>query len=422
MNGDLAATRQEVKLLRGLARKQMEYANLPVMEERKRRWYEHNALRGRRPMLVMETGTFRDSIVPEPQCTSKAARRIESQLTANIVNHEMVDDDKVTPPYFSVNWSIDFRLFDLHVETERADDGTGRSLGHRWKHPVKDLRTDLGKLRPSVHSVDRQGTLEWKSFVDETIGAILPVRLENASLSWGIGPTGHMVVLMGMEYMLMSMLDSPDEFQELIKRVCDELHAFQRWQEQENLLTLNNEHHYVGAGSYGFTTELPQPEHEKRKRVTTRDLWLNTNSQESVGLSPQMYGQYIFPHYVKFAEESGLVYYGCCEPVHAIWDDYLSKLPNLRKVSISAWCDEQAMGERLRGSHVIYSRKPSPNFIGVGAFDEDGYRKHIAATLEAARGCKLEIIHRDIYSLGGDRSRAGKAIAIARQLIDELWE
>jgi hypothetical protein len=79
------------------------------------------------------------------------------------------------------------------------------------------------------------------------------------------------------------------------------------------------------------------------------------------------------------------------------------------------------MGERLRGSRAVYSRKPSPNLIGVGAFDPDAYREHIAATLRAARGCTLEIIHRDMYSLDGARPVAGQAIAIARQAIEDLW-
>ena len=35
----------------------------------------------------------------------------------------------------------------------------------------------------------------------------------------------------------------------------------------------------------------------------------------------------------------------------------LSKLTNLRKVSSSPWCSEEYMGERLRGSKVIYHRK-----------------------------------------------------------------
>jgi hypothetical protein len=117
----------------------------------------------------------------------------------------------------------------------------------------------------------------------------------------------------------------------------------------------------------------------------------------------------------------GLMYYGCCEPVHAIWEHGLASLPHLRKVSISPWCDEQAMGERLRKAPVIYSRKPRPNYVGVGTLDEPAFTEHIAQTLRAAKGCHLEIIFRDIYTFDGDPTKPGRAVKIARRLIDSMW-
>ena len=187
-------------------------------------------------------------------------------------------------------------------------------------------------------------------------------------------------------------------------------------------LTLNNANHFAGAGSYGFTDELPSEDHTPTGQITTKDLWLNINSQETVSVSQRMYREFILPYYADLAKEFGLVYYGCCEPVHDIWDCCVSQLPHLRKVSISAWCDEDRMGEALRGSRVIYSRKPSPNFIGVGTeFDEEGFVEHIRKTLQAARGCSLEFIFRDVYTVSGDRRKPGHAVAITRRMIDEMW-
>ena len=155
--------------------------------------------------------------------------------------------------------------------------------------------------------------------------------------------------------------------------------------------------------------------------VLTKDIWVNMNSQESVGISPEMFGEFVFPGYCDLAKEFGLVYYGCCEPVHEIWDDYISKLPNLRKVSISAWCDEKFMGEKLKNGKVIYSRKPHPSLIGVGHFDELAFKEHIKYTIRAAEGCKAEIIFRDIYTLCGDIYRAKKVVQITKELIDKNW-
>lgn len=422
MQPTFSVTDHDRLILRALARKQADYAHLPVMEQRRQRWHEHNELRGAQPMLVMETDTFLQDLLPKPGCETECGRKLENLMNYWIANHELVDDDKVVPPYLAIPWQIQFNLFDLNIRRDTADDGSGHTLGHRWEHPITDVAASLDTLKPSTHSLDRAGTLAWRNFVNDLIGDILPAEIENHSLLWFFMPTALLIYLMGMETMMVAMLDTPDAFQALLTRIDDDLLAHLQWQEDEGLLTLNNLHHYVGAGSFGFTRELPTPDCRATGKVTASDLWMNMNSQESVGVSPGMFGEWIFPHYRRLAEKAGLLYYGCCEPVHAVWDDYIRTLPRLRKVSVSAWCDEAFMADRLRGSRVIYSRKPSPNFMGIGAFDEEGYARHIAATLKTARGCTLEIIHRDVYTLQGDLTRPGRAIAIARLLIDELWE
>jgi len=324
---------------------------------------------------------------------------------------------------FTTNhWKIDIKKFGMDIKRTYATDSRGNSIGYRFEHPIKDIKKDLSLLKPSVFSVDREYTLAWKSFVEGIIGDILPVKIKNSSLAWYVVPSNHAVALMGLKNMMYALIENPDEFHALYRFLVDDIIRFIRWQEEEGLLTLNNENDYVGAGSYGFTTELPSDDYKPGDLVRTKDLWGNLNSQETIGISPAMYKEFIFPYYRELAEEFGLVYYGCCEPVHNIWKDCLCELPNLRKVSISPWCDEEFMGEALRGSKVIYSRKPSPNYIGVDShFDEEAFSKHIAKTLEAAKGCELEIIFRDIYTLNGDIYRPGKAVKIVRELIDKLW-
>ena len=135
-----------------------------------------------------------------------------------------------------------------------------------------------------------------------------------------------------------------------------------------------------------------------------------------------MFGEFFFPYYLDVARNFGLLCYGCCEPVHKIWEKYISKLPGLRKVSISPWCDEGYMGEALKGSNVIYHRKPSPNYVGVGKeLDEAGFCKHIIKTMKCARGCKLEISFRDVYTLEANIQKPRRAVQIVRELTGKYW-
>lgn len=422
MSNPTVITPNERHYLRELAKRQLDYANNPVMAERTTLWYRHNALQGERPLIVMEMDTFERDMLPAPVCTSPAAVEIERTLMRHIVNYEEIGDDKVVPPTYTVYWRIDIDEFGVDIPTEHGVDASGGTVGYHWQHPIKTLKADLGLLKPATFSVDRAATLAWQAFVADVLGDILPVQIKNNSLAWHATPCAKIVRLMGLEAMMLSMLDEPDEMHALFAYLRDNILAFAKWQEREGLLTLNNGNDYAGAGSYGFTNELPTEQYYRTGQVTTADLWLNINSQETVSISPRMYGRFVLPYYCEIAAPFGLTYYGCCEPVHAIWQDYVSKLPHLRKVSISAWCNEEFMGEALKGSGVIYSRKPSPNFVGVGTeFDAEAFAEHIRKTLRAARGCSAEIIFRDIYTLNGDRTKPGRAVQITRALIDEIW-
>ncbi len=422
MSFGFTITKKEKAYLREIAKKYIEYANLPVMEERKRLWYEHNSLISSRPIIVMEHSLFEEEILPASRCDSKSAKDIERYLMSAIRNFELINDDKVISPYFEVFWKIDLHLFGMDINRIYAEDAHGKKLGYKEEHPIVDLKKDFHKLKPSAYRVDREYTYAWKNYVEEVIGDILPVKIKNNSLFWHIAPSQRIVELMGLEAMMYSMVDYPDEMHTLYQFVKDDIKTYISWQEKEKLLILNNENDFTGAGSYGFTTELPSEGLKETGTITAKDLWGNMNSQETVGVSPEMFGAFIFPSYYDLAGKFGLVYFGCCEPVHPIWEDYISKLPGLRKVSVSPWCDEEFMGNALKGGKVIYSRKPSPNFVGVdGMFDENAFARHIEKTLKAARGCTLEFIFRDIYTLSGDISKPGKAVKIAREMVENIW-
>jgi hypothetical protein len=413
---------EERSYLRELAKKQREYAKLPVMEERKNLWYAHNSLKGKRPIIVMEIDSFIDDIFPDLKCETPAAKEIERNLLFLIINHELINDDKVIPPYYTIYWKISIKEFGIDIKKEYARDSKGRTIGYSQQHPITDLKRDLPRLQPSIFRMDKEYTFSWKNFVEEIFGDILPVKIKNDSLHWHIAPSMKVVDLMGLENMMYAMADYPEQMHELYRFLQEDILSFVKWQEKEGLLVLNNGNDYAGAGSYGFTTELPGEDYKESRNITAKDLWVNMNSQETVGISPAMFREFIFPYYRNLAEKFGLVYFGCCEPVHDIWNDCISLLPGLRKVSVSPWCNEEFMGEILKANGVVYSRKPNPNFLGVEKyFDEEAFRRHIIKTLNAANGCNLEFIFRDVYTLSGDISKPGRSVSIVRELIDKMW-
>lgn len=408
---------QDRKILRDLAKKQYEYSQMDKNKKRIQEWYAHNSLKGERPMIHLEMGTFADEILPQRlKCTGTFAREIESNLYCNFLNQELFDDDRVTPDHYPMSYDTHFTLFNIQIKQHHA----GKSVGHEFVSVVGDLEEDYEKLGETDFGVDLESTSAKKQAIEECIGDILPVKIKMDCL-YSV-PTQWIVHFMKMEDMMYNMYDYPELFKEMMDRVAKDTLSYYRMLEEKHLILPTTAGESLGQGSWCYNHELADEAEAKKRPLTTKDVWGFMDSQETVGISPEMFEEFIFPCYEKIAGQYGLLSYGCCEPVHPIWDSCISKLKNLRKVSVSPWCDEEFMGERLAGSSVIFHRKPSPNFLGVGEnLDEDAFRKAMRKTLRAAKGCKLEITQRDVYTINKDVAKAKRYVDIIKEEIENYW-
>jgi len=145
----------------------------------------------------------------------------------------------------------------------------------------------------------------------------------------------------------------------------------------------------------------------------TSDLAYDQNTL----MSPRQYEEFIFPYQRAVIEKFGLCYYGCCEPVHSRWE-VLKKIPNLRSVSVSPWCDEDFMAEAM-GRNYVYSRKPNPTLISTKKFDEDAIREDLRKTVRTAKNCNVEIVMKDVHTLAGEPWRMARWVQLAREVINE---
>ena len=408
--------------LRELARTQAGYAALPVMTQRRQMWYDLNSGNpDTRPPVIIETGTFNRDFMPEGvfQCTSGTGKTIERQLLQNVRNHELIDDDKVIPDTFDIGWIVDIDEMGVPLDREMIEDAQGVETGFQYLHPIKNLEEDLDLLKPAVCRVDREGTMEWKSFMDDLLGDLLPVEIRTGL--FGCSMLTHRVVeLMGMQAYFLAMYDSPDALHRLMAFLRDNALRVMRWAEAEGLLRVNNRNQASFGSSYNYTDALPGPDfNEAAPRMC--DMWGNANSQETVGVSPEMFHEFCFPYYRDVCEPMGLLYYGCCEPADPFWED-IRRLPHLKKVSISRWCDQQYMGEALKGTDTVFSRKPDPNLLGVDVtLNEEKWTSHIRETLEATRNVCTEFIVRDVYTVHGDLDKPRRAVTLARKEIDRYY-
>lgn len=377
-----------------------------------------------RPPFILEATNFMFELLPDRRyrCQSEAGRVIEKELIRYTRPHEVYQDDRVVPGTLDLPWSLDIDEFgpDIRVSTEHAIDSEGMAVGYGFDYPITNLTEDLPRLRPAIVTLDKAGSLAWKAFVEELVGDLIPVRLVVVWHDY-MTLTQRLVHLMGMESFFVACHEEPDAVHAVMAYLRDNAISIMRQEEELGILGLNNDHQEVWWSGHNYTNRLPSPGFY-RGHVRWSDRWHATNLQEATGMRPSMASEFLYPYVHEITRPVGLLYYGCCEAVHQSWED-IRALPNLRKVSISQWTNEDVMGEALRGSGIVYSRKPSPNFLSVDeTLDDVAWAEHVRRTLDASRGCLTELIVRDVYTLHHNPDNARRAAGVALEQIDRHWQ
>ena len=422
---ELLINEHDRAVLRELAKTQLEYANMEINKKRMQIWYKHNALEWEVPLVHLDAwGLYAQLVDPKLVCEGTFARLVEREIYKNFINQAWFDDDRVTPDCFGWNYDTDFKAFDMDIrqefitgKAEQEDSG----LAMHFIPVLEDLYEEMDKLKPSTFWVDKATSEKKVEVIRDAIGDILPVYMKMDCL-YSV-PTQKIVHLMGMENMMLNIAENPDEYKIMMDRLADDFVAYFKMLEAEGMIFPTAKYEWVGQATFAYNHELPDTKEVDGHPLTTKDVWGFMDSQETLCINPKTFEELIFPCYWKIGNLFGMLSYGCCEPVDKIWDSCISKFKNLRKVSISPWCDEEFMGERLRGTNVIYHRKPAATLLGVDEpLDEDAVREHIRKSLYAARGCHMEITQRDIYTLGGDPEKGRRFVQIIREEIENHWK
>lgn len=401
--------------LRSLAQKQLEYAHSPENDAILKKWEALAQGRRETPTVRLLFSNFEHEVItPRLQCVGETARKIEAGLLKTLVGRELFDDDTPVSPTFDVAWDTWASPFGIRPHITRASGENPQ--GFHIDPVIEDLEEDIDKLRGGDFGVDREKTQRRIELAQEILGDILPVRMVMPSLTGAI--TNPLVALMGMENYYCSMYDYPDELHEVMEMATRVYEEYYDFLEREGLLLPTCGISPVAQESFAFNSELPTEKVEK-----TTQCWGFLESQETTAVSPQTFGEFVFPYQDRLVKRYGLLSYGCCERVDAIWPDYLSRWKNLRKLSVSPFNNEKLVGEYLRGSNVVYYSKPRAEFVTcVGPMDEEALRAYFKGVCEAASGCLFEIAQREVGTIFGDFERGRRYVQIARECVEEYWK
>jgi hypothetical protein len=410
--------------IRDLAARWAELAALPVMAERRRQWRALHDLRPERPMILIETSSIDGYVgAGELRCEDPILRAVEATIRDNLRHAEEVGDDVVLEPYYRIGWDLEPTTWGVEVVQEPATVAEGDvPLGYTFNFPIKRPE-DIALLQQRSFAVNRQGSLDRKALLEDAFGDLLPVRLgnydhfmvEQGAESWAgnyfIGLTWQIYRFIGNDGLLYWLYDSPETIHALLEYMASDRERQFGFLESEGLIVPNTDSQMAGPRAYGYVSDLPQPDDGTPGRIS--DLWCWLESQETTTISPTMFREIFLPYMARVASRFGLVYYGCCEPVHDRLESIKAALPNLRSVSVSAWSDFDRVAELL-GADYVYSRKPNPSFFSGSSLDWDLVRGDLRRTAAATRDCNVELLFRDLYTIDGDRPRLARWVELAK--------
>lgn len=405
------------EILQGLANKYAEIAALPVHEEKRKLWVEHNGLRPLRPMVMIDQVCWNEMNNNEgivTHCEDSFLAMLEGNLRRMLYRWEHFPVDLVFDNWITVPKAINNTRFGIEIQEEtESTSEDGNVLSHSYENLFQS-EEDLEKIKTPVVTHDEAETARRSAMANDIFEGILEVRVEGQTPYLSIWDP--LSTWMSVEDALFGMVDKPDLIHGMLQRMTDGYLSMLDQMEDQGLLTSQESQtgiHCTGA----YTDELPAEGYDPEK-PRCQDLWCFGLAQMLGTVSPSMYEEFETDYFSKIAERFGLVYYGCCEPLDKKMEQ-VRKTPNVRKISMSPWADHRNGAEEI-GKDFVFSSKPNPAHVAMDSFDEGLIRKELTEIKAACddNGCALEFILKDLSTVKHDPQRLDKWAKIAMEIVE----
>jgi hypothetical protein len=407
--------RSDTAIIRELAARIAEIAALPVQDQKRALWRKLNALKPDRPMVMVDQVCWNEMNVNDEltlKCQNPECRGYEDQLRKALFQWRHFRVDMVVEPFIRVPKAISNSEHGMSVkETVAVSDPTSAIVGHKFINQF-ETDADLEKIKMPVVSHNPLETQRRLSVAHELFDGLLEVRAHGFDPYLSLWDP--ISFWMGVEAALYTLADRPEYMHRLVGRLTESwLSMLDQLENQGLLCEPQSLIHCTGA----YTDDLPAPGYDPA-RPRTKDLWTFGLAQMFSTVSPAMFKEFEVDYASRICARFGLVYYGCCDPLDLKMNE-VRMIPNVRKISMSPWVNEDRGAAEI-GGDFVYSRKPSPALLAWPRFNEQAVREHVQASVDACarHGCPLELILKDISTVKYEPERLFQWARIAMEVVE----
>ena len=399
---------RDVDILRGLAERKAEIAALPVQQERSAHRRALNNLNVVTPLVTILSGqTPWDEIEVEEALAlhteHPVARGLERQLRREQYMWDHMQCHMVVGAGMGCPIAVRDTGFGLPVReaTIRHSD----SVSSHHYEPQITCEADVAKIKDPVVTVDWEATERNLQRLRRIFDGILTVNIGRLGGGW-FAPWDLLVQWYGVQESLMDMIVRPD----LVHATMDRLvSAYCRRLDQWEALHL--------LGPAGDADDFPRDDFDP-DNVIAADCWTSGAAQIFDSVSPEMHEEFAVRHERRWTDRFGLLYYGCCEPLHHKVPMLRETMRNLRKISMSPWADLDVAARNV-GTDFVVAFKPNPAHVAGTTWDPGLVRDYLRESLARLRGCVVEVVLKDISTVCHEPRRLWEWADIATEVAEE---
>ncbi|MCL2035444.1 MAG: hypothetical protein FWG94_12065 [Oscillospiraceae bacterium] len=390
---------RDAEILKRLGAQVAQIAVLPVQDDKKKMWRAHNGLQMTRPMVCIDQLPWHELNVTDELtllCEDEFLRDIEQGLRRQLYKWkhfpaDMVIENRVDIPKTIYGLNYGLTIIEETLATQEGND----IVSHKYADQC-ETEESLAELRPDEIRADKALDKEHKERCEEIFKGIIPVRLSGVSIHAGVWD--RIAQARPLESILFDIVDRPEfiqmvakKFLELTMSTVDQCEALGLLDAEDPLV------HCTGA----YVDELPTKSCNPDK-ATAKDCWTFAMAQIFATVGPDTHEEFEIDIMKPLFERFGLLYYGCCEPLHQKID-IIRKIKNVRKISISPWAKIDESAERIGGDYV-FSGKAHPAYVASGVLETENIKTQVTQMIEACKRnhTPCEIILKDISTVNNN--------------------
>ena len=408
------SVRPDTHILRDLV---SEYLGVAHSEEQSRRrllWRNHNSFEFTRPPIYIRAFAWHEMPHAACECADPVLRKHEGELRRKLF-WASLDDDSVFEPWLKINAATITPPEGIWGLPVRWSDKTTAGGSRVWDPPIKN-ENDLGRMKIPSHRIDEEATAREVSQLHDTVGDLIHIAVDRAPAyrTWNGDISTQIAYLRGLEQVMWDMMDRPAWLHELLSFMRDGIIKTHREAEEAGdwrLCAHENQ-------AMPYARELADPSDDPTP-VKRKDLWYFAASQETTGVGPALFDEFMLQYQIPIMAEFGLTAYGCCEDLTRKID-LLRQIPNLRRIAVSPMANVRRCAEQI-GTDYVFSYRPSPAEMVSMGFDREHIRGALRRDLEACRECCVDITLKDVETVQNDPNRVREWVKLTREVIEEVW-